>query len=739
MLLQDDLIAQQFAVIFRVAQLLQHAALSTAVSKRTYSIGAVREVGGAEVSALVALPGLKIGGSDCGLAAAQAHTTSHACPRSGARENAADRPVLQKPLQLPLVNTDEGVAALQQLGGILDEAARQLQASVDAQLVDFYVHLGKKASATLPAGAGGPKEWATPTRGSPQDRLASSLISRPSSRQAPQSQHGDIGSPFRLDDEKGGASRTESAGLCATFLLDAGGTKKASRAKVAAAGAVASVTATPGVGPVRIEGPSIPSISMSTPRSLNAQQPQRGARSRVGTPSGLQNAPMTRRLDEERAAASELQSFFSLLLEAALRLTGASAAAVYMDDAPQFAAGGAVGSSSRPATSTAAASATASSGRAQFLHCVAHSQGHFPSSISYAVSNVLTTVVTTGVAVNVHYSESSLLRLGIGRNSGPGDLDSARHSTVAGGGGITATDGARRRLRHDSSGCSHRTLLDMYNGVVVPIKGIGCLLLANKAKTTAFDVTAPRFSIFDEHVAWSAALLSEAVLHRYDRQLLLRVAWSPSCASALRPYIQENWPPHKSANPLSSCNGSPMMRERRGLQSRMNSKRPFSRAINAAAKLSAADVDNAAVSALVFDPQNDIFSKTLTMVRTGDPKVLKALPPELRASSSVPSCRRPINTVISAVAAEAAAPGSSAKLNDEEVFHAAAEYITNLESLWRRTISESNTMHTMVERYNKEMRKQEETIALLEAKVRELSVHLTQLERRGNFARLNAV
>ncbi|CBZ30735.1 conserved hypothetical protein [Leishmania mexicana MHOM/GT/2001/U1103] len=738
MLLQDGLIAQQFAVIFRVAQLLQQAALSTSTSKRTYSIGAVREVGGAEVSALVALPGLRIESSSCGLAAAQAHTTSHARPQRDAKANAADRSVLQKHLQLPLVNADESVATLQQLGGILDEAARQLQASVDAQLVDFYVHLGKKANATLPAGTGGPRECATSARGSPQDRLTSRLISRPSSRQVPRSQHGDIGSSFRLNDEKGGASRTGSSGPCATFPLDADDTKKNPSAKDAAAGGVASVTVTPGVDAARIEGPVMPSVGIATPRSLNAQQPQRDTHSRVGTPSGLQSAPMTRRLEEERAAASELQSFFSLLLEAALRLTGGSAAAVYMDDAPQLAAGGTGGFLSRPAASTAAASGTAGSGRAQFLHCVAHSQGNFPSSISYAVSNVLTTVVTTGVAVNVHYSESSLLRLGVGANSGPGDLDSARHPTAAGG-GITATDGAGRRLRNDSSGCSHRTLLDMYNGVVVPIKGIGCLVLANKTKTTAFDVTAPRFSIFDEHVAWSAALLSEAVLHRYERQLLLRVAWSPSCVSALRPYIQENWPLRKSANPLPSCDGPPTMPGRRGLQSRISSKRLITRASNAAANLSAADVDNAAVSALVFDPQNDIFSKTLTMVRTGDPKVLKALPSRLHTSSPIRSCRRPINAVISAVAAEAAAPGSSAKLNDEEVFHAAAEYITNLESLWHRTISESNTMHTMVERYNNQMRKQEETIALLEAKVRELSMQMMQLERRGNFTRLSAV
>ncbi|GET92694.1 hypothetical protein, conserved [Leishmania tarentolae] len=734
MLLEDNSIAQQFEVIFRVAQLLQQVMFSTAASKRIRGIGATREVGGAEVSTLVTLPGLKSDGSYCGLTGQQAHTTSRVRPNREASGNAADREALQRPLQLSVGSTDESAATLRQLGWILDRAARQLQVNVDAQLVDFYAHVREKVNIALPAGKG-MKERETPVYDSPQDPLTS-LSLPPFSIPVPQPQRGDIGSSPRLHEDEGGASRTGSAGPRATALADPDGTKEASFSKDAAAAAVMPVTATPGMDTIRTEGAAMPSV-MSTLRQPSIPYPQRGGHSRIGTPNGLQNAPMTRRLEEERAAASELQSFFSILLEAALRLTGASAAAIYMDDTPQFAAGGTGTSFSRPMSSTAASLGASGGGRGQFLQCVAHSHGRFPSSISYAISNVLTTVATTGVAVNVHYSESSLLRVGIGGDSDPGDLHSARHYTKAGS-GIAASDSARGQLCNDSNGCSHRPFLDMYNGVVVPIKGIGCLVLANKAKAAALDVKAPCFSVFDEHVAWSAALLSEAVLHRYERQLLLRATWSPSCVSALRPYTQENGPLHRIGNPLPSRYGSPMMRERRGLQSRMGSKRLFSKANNTAAQLTAADVVNAAVSSLVFDPQNDIFSKTLTMVRTGDPKVLKALPQERCTSSSISSGRRPINSVISAMAAEAATSGAPEKLRDEQVFQAAAEYITNLESLWRRTISESNAMHTMVECYNKEMRKQEETIALLEAKVRELNMHMTQLERRGNFPRLNA-
>ncbi|KAG5491059.1 hypothetical protein JIQ42_00950 [Leishmania sp. Namibia] len=734
MLLKEDSIAQQFSVIFRVAQLLQQATLSTVISKPTYGIGAVREVGGATVATL---PDLKADSSESGTVAAQAQSASRVHSTCRARVHAADGAVLRKPLQLPLVNTDESVTTLRQIGWALDEAARQLQVSVDAQLVDFYEHLKAKGDALLPAGTK-VKERVAPTRDSPQDNFFSPVVSRPTSRQVAQPPLVAISQSRRFNAEKGDAACTGSAGPRPTFLVGADGTEEASPRKDAAEGASALVTTTSAVAAVHTEEQFVPSNGISGFCSLDGQQLQRRAHLGVSSSSGLLNAPMARRLEEERAAASELQSFFYILLETALRLSGASAAAVYMDDAPPLAAGGTEGPLCRPTSTSAAASGTVGSGRAQFLHCIAHLHGHFPSDISYAVSSVLTTVVNTGVAVNVHYSDSSLLHFTSG-SSGAAAPASGRAATSTAGGGHSGGAAARRRGRSGDSDCAGRSLLDMYNGVIVPIKGIGCLVLANKAKAVASDVRAPRFSIFDEHVAWSVALLTEAVLHRYERQLLLRVPWSPSCVSALRPYVQEDGPQKRRANLLPGRSGASAMRERRGPQIRTISKNLFAATTTVPTKVSAADVDNAAVSSLVFDPRNDIFSKTLTMVRTGDPQVLKALPPELRVSSSMASSRRAINSVISAVAAEGAAPELSTKLNDEEVFQAAAQYITNLESMWRRTISESNTMHIVVENYNKEMQKQEETIALLEAKVRELQAYLTQLERRGNVARVSAV
>ncbi|KAG5467301.1 hypothetical protein CUR178_00943 [Leishmania enriettii] len=732
MLLQEDSIAQQFSVIFRVAQLLQQATLSTVISKPTYGVGAVREVGGATVATL---PDLTADSSESGTVAAHAQCASRVHSTCRARVHAADGAVLRKPLQLPLVNTDESVTTLRQIGWALDEAARQLQVSVDAQLVDFYEHLKAKGDALLPAGTE-VKERVAPARDSPQDNFFSPFVSRPTSRQVTQPPLAAISQSRRFNAEKGDAACTGSAGLRPTFLVGADGTEEASPRKDAAEGASALVRPTSVVAAVHTEEEFVPSNGISGVRPLNGQQLQRRAHSGASSSSGLLNAPMARRLEEGRAAASELQSFLYLLLETALRLSGASAAAVYMDDAPPLAAGGTEGPLYRPTSTSAAASGTIGSGRAQFLHCIAHLHGHFPSDISYAVSSVLTTVANTGIAVNVHYSDSCLLHFTSG-SSGATAPASGRAATMASG--CTTAVAAARHRRSGDSDCAGRSLLDMYNGVIVPIKGIGCLVLANKAKAVASDVRAPRFSIFDEHVAWSVALITEAVLHRYERQLLLRVPWSPSCVSVLRLYVQEDGPQKRRANLLPGRSGASAMRERRGPQSRTISKNLFAATTTVPTKVSAADVDNAAVSSLVFDPRNDIFSKTLTMVRTGDPQVLKALPPELRVSSSRASSRRAINSVISAAAAEGAAPELSTKLSDEDVFQAAAQYITNLESMWRRTISESNTMHIVVENYNKEMQKQEETIALLEAKVRELQAHLTQLERRGNVARVSAV
>ncbi|KAK7196905.1 hypothetical protein NESM_000632200 [Novymonas esmeraldas] len=768
MLLRDDSIAQQFAVIARVAQLLQQVVVtSSSIVEPRHSIAAARESGGSTAATTMAaraaaagatpLPFLRAD-SSAYTSAAVTPTKAASQPRSfrGTRAKSADRAVLQNPLQLPRVCTDESIAALRQLGFVLDDTMRQLQSSIDAQLLDFYAHLKGKADAAVPAGlVTKEREVAARRREGPQERVSPSLLPREPTQPAPPPLGvGPRSFTLPTDDSR------SSASLHAGFVLDSDEVEEAGASSTAPFPDAAHIekpfvssTATAAAAAPRRGGNVTPS---PTPPLRSATH----SRSSSGT--GLSNAPMARRIEEERAAASELQSFFFLLLESALRLSGATAAAVYMDDAAAQSSGGTGGSFYLPTTGSATVTGANSSGRAQFLHCVAHAHGHFPSSISCAVTNVLTTVASTGVAVNVQYSESSLLRLGTSGNSGPGVLTSTRPSVVPVVGAASATDAARHRFRGGGShatgsrGGAHHSLFDMYNGVIVPIKGMGCLVLANKAKLAAAEATAPRFSVFDEHVAWSSALLCEVVLHRYERQLLLRATWAPSCVAALRPFVRERGRLHHDGDLAHGGNGggaaaAGALRDRRGLFSKRGSRRFFPGGAPEAAKPSAADVDNAAVSSLVFDPQNDIFSKTLTMVRTGDPQVVKALPQELRSLPSGSSSRRVTNTAISAINTAAASaavaattaalplPGQPAKLSDEEVFQAAAQYITNLESLWRRTISESNMMHIMVENYNKEMRKKEETIALLELKVRDLNYHVGQLERRGNYARLNAV
>jgi hypothetical protein len=481
------------------------------------------------------------------------------------------------------------------------------------------------------------------------------------------------------------------------------------------------------------------------------------------------NAPMAHRMEEERAAAAELQSFFCLLLEAAVRQTDATAAAVYLDDAILHTPNGNnnndqsflrtasfIGSTRNllRTTSTlanATGAAPSNPGRAQFLHCVAHLHGHFPHTISCALTNVLTTVAQTGIAVNLNYSESAaILRpSGLNVSSSP----STKSKTV--GTAVTpAAGGAAAKTATNPS-----LYLNMYNGVVVPIKGVGCLVLANKAKESSAvaGVVPPRFSIFDEHVAWSSALISEAVLQQYDRELLLRATtWAPPCAAALRPFTHtKNTAPaaaaggsgrsrNNSSNASGSNNNTSL--ERRRVEHHSGSRRrlPVNKAVtilpDPTTLLDGLQKDE--VASLVFNAQNDIFAKRLTIVRTEDRQVGKALPPELRTAASTTTAPSPLAPQVMAAVGRSSGGGTagssastSAELSDEDLFLAAAQYITNLESLWRKTIAESNTMHTMVDNYNKEIQQRGEKIVHLESRIRELNAHVVQLERRNKPSR----
>lgn len=761
MLLDDEALTQQFATITRVAELLEQVII-TAAAHTEAVFGGNASVTGSSAFAAAGLPRLKSVSGVRESSPSPASPTPPARAASSLRGRDARQTVLQKPLPLSRGNPEETAQALRQLGGILGEAARDLHTRVDARLVEFYTHLHRKAEDVLPTELGlhdRPDSGRTP----PRERAALQPLSRPTSQQQSARQRLGTGFPTRASDE----AASGTASLRASFVdaedgVSSGHSGAGMRRSVTVVGTSADAAAER----VHNDGGHVSTLNSSSyrPSALtlspaSAAAPAglpRGLRSRNTSSLALHNAPMARRLEEERAAASELQSFLALLLESAVDLSGATAAAIYLSSAPASAHGATLTNASfhafgPPSGGGAAASGGGSSsaaGRAQFLHCVAHCHNPFPSTISCTTTNVLTTVALTGVAANVQYSESSLLRLGTSGNADPGVLTSTRPSMVPGVAVVS-----RDRDRKTSPGAAGRSLFDMYNGVIVPLKGVGCLVLANKCKSAASDTTVPRFSVFDEHVAWSAALLSEAVLHRYDRQLLLRASWAPSCVNALKPYVQV-----QSTLLRAPAAQPPASRERKGGLPRQGSRRYFAaassgtaggtvkglgRATAMAAMPSASAVENAAVSSLVFDPQNDIFSKTMTMVRTGDPQVVKALPQELRSSSSVPSSRRVTATMVGALTNAAAAATSNAnatnKLNDEEVFQAAAQYITNLESLWRRTITESNTMYAMVENYNKTIRRQGETIALLESKVRELTTHVAQLERRNNnYPRANA-
>ncbi|KAL7710319.1 hypothetical protein N2W54_005866 [Lotmaria passim] len=792
MLLDDDVIAQHFDALLCAAEALKQATIAPQrppLPTPSYAYLDERSTNGSPNSSLP-----RAANDPAGHSAAVTPTNgSSSCGKSD-RERRHGLPLadldltcIHHPVQLSRMVGNSDLDTLRHIGSVLEAIATQLQESVDAKLVDFYTHLAKKANTGV---AGGACATALVTASSTTRALRKAAEAESGS--SPLTETDRIGPASILPD---GAPASHAPAATATQLLpsvkavvSSSSSSHAKSSCEAAATAMAPVEAAPSPSRLRAGFILDPQDALPSPiasatfsnlgenessrllghnrqddasntaansrRSSLHQTKQLGSRS-TSSYTLLHNAPMARRIEEEHAAAAELQSFFCLLLEAAIHLTDATAAAIYLDDASLHTASGNdqtflrttsfVGGTRSVLRSTSAAGGGgggggSAAGRAQFLHCVAHVRGHFPQTISYALTNVLTTVAQTGIAVNLNYSDSSAV-LRPGGLGGPSSQQTNSKTDAA----AAPTDPSM--------------YLNMYNGVVVPIKGVGCLVLANKAKraSSVKNAVPPRFSVLDEHVAWSSALISEAVFQQYDRELLLRVtSWAPPCAVALRPFLQVKDTSTSAITTAAGEGGSSRLRnnhssrtlvERRHPDSKFGSRRrlPVSKTVKILPDPGSLldDLQRDEAASLVFNAHNDMLSKRLTIVRTEDRQVSKALPPELRAASPKSTLPPTTQKVIAAVARSSGGggggartfTGSSGELNDEDLFLSAAHYITNLESLWRKTIADSNTMHTMVDNYNKEIQQRGEKITHLESHIRELNAHVAQLERRNNPVR----
>ncbi|KPA86110.1 hypothetical protein ABB37_00370 [Leptomonas pyrrhocoris] len=816
MLLDDEVIAQQFETLFRVAEALKQLTIAPQRPKlSSYQCFDESSFTSAHPSFLAraareASNDSTASRKEDSIAFPPNLSFSKKSPQQTSLFDRTSLSNIDQQVQLPRVLTDSDLHPLRRIGHLLEAVATQLQASVDAKLVDFYTHLSKKSNA---GSIGGVRTPANPTNASltaPAWRKAAAAESKtrtdPLAEAAPPAATSLLhGSSAPLSTAATPAvhlpSATKARGFGAPLADTNANEGSPARPRAAFVFDAPDELAYPIAPPAFSNGGNndngsileqsrqddsintaitFPSTGASS-RPFSPNQPK-GTGSRPPNSYALShNAPMARRVEEERAAAAELQSFFCLLLEAALHQTDATAAAVYLDDAalrpnssngeqsilcrasnsgaPRTASRSTAASNAGGGSGAAAAAAAATAGRAQFLHCVAHVRGHFPRTISCAMTNVLTTVAQTGIAVNLNYSESAaVLR--------PSDFSASSPdgSNAADKGGATFRGAASPHMQSNTAaaGAAAATnnpslYLNMYNGVVVPIKDVGCLVLANKAKKSSSGAggVPPHFSVFDEHVAWSSALIGEAVLQQYDRELLLRsTSWAPSCATTLRPFTHTKTTPaaQQQQSSLSATADLPRRRrhnsssstERRRAEGRVGSRRGV--AANKTVRiLSDSDslfetLQKDEAASLVFSAQNDIYAKRLTIVRTEDRQLGKALPPELRASSpktmTLPATQKIVAAVVRSGRAAGSLAGTSGQLNDEDLFMAAAQYITNMESLWRKTIADSNTMHTVVENYDKEIQQRGDKIVHLESRIRELNAYVVQLERRNNTARL---
>lgn len=405
---------------------------------------------------------------------------------------------------------------------------------------------------------------------------------------------------------------------------------------------------------------------------------------------GSRTAPLARKLKERRDAASTLQSFLFLVLESCIAQCDATCAAIFISGLPlmpkvarQPRLGGVRDTSAKEKPPVAdfqplgcPSSESEVNKAPRFLHCIANllGEGKFPNEVSWAITNPLTTVVQSGVALNLRNTEAPYL---------PNIAELPQPSERRG-------DPATETINK-----SARKLLNINNGLILPLRDFGCVVLANKKSLDGVR----SFTLSDEHILWGASLVIGTVLSRYQKDLLVDNAWFPSHIPCLQRFLTV-----------------PTIGESRGLRvSNLSHRDAFSGRVYRASELETAltnSFGSLATGVLKFISEARAVSMPLrqTIVRTADPSLIHALPGDLIGPRS--------------------STASVEQVTEEEIFQGAAEYITNLESLWHKTLRDNNAAHVLVNHYNKEIEARNEEIRLLEKKIRNLNIKIVQLERQ---------
>lgn len=579
-------------------------------------------------------------------------------------------------LQLPRSCGPDVVAALSELGQALRQACNEIMTAIDDQLISFYEHMKKKEIAEL-------------------EEICASRRIIP------------VGFETRAVSTAGGGGGVSALAAAPSILADdttacdglsggvVGQLSTSGKAQRSAAGSRKAHAAS-GLDAAL---PRLPTTDAHSAHESNANPKRSGHHStgrrqhedfsyvasamKATTGAGQ----LGKQLSDGRSAASTLQSFLYLLLEAALTQCAGSCASVYVNDA----CGGAQEGSQEATSSTQAKQQPSTSTAARFLQSVAHinNDGYLPVSISYATTNTLTTVVQTGVALNLRNSAYRVASSG----GGIGPANANEGGEASGREGKTGT-AARQQ------GASTR-YLNVSNCVAVPMKHFGVVVIANKRSSATEGVD---FTPMDEHVVWSTAMLCENLLTRYRRDLLLQFAWRPSGVGLLRKF-----------SVISSVHGDPkpakMLLDVKPLDDRSDTGDRYMQKLSDGSTRPHSGGGGSILSFIANREAHKPVAHTLTIVRTADERTLKAVPAELLP-------RR----------------GGKSGAEEEDLYEGAANYIANLESLWRRSLEKYNTLQNVVDKCDKDAEVKQELINMLESKVRHLTARVNQLERTGPTA-----
>lgn len=401
------------------------------------------------------------------------------------------------------------------------------------------------------------------------------------------------------------------------------------------------------------------------------------------------HSPLAKKLKERREAASTLQSFLFLALESSIAQCDASCAAIFINGVSfslnvsrqlvvrergrklRIRPAGQNSSNEESSLPKMEADDTP-----HFLHCIAnlYGEGIFPNEVNFAVTNPLTSVVQSGVALNFCNTEAPKISSFTDRTQYTGHIED---------------------LPNESIQKNVKRVLNINNGLIFPLCDFGCIVLANKKSSSAVR----SFTVSDEHTMWGASLLISRVLSRYQRDLLLDNTWFPAHIPCLQRFLTL-----PVTNEMQKLGGS----KKHGKE-HLRVQSPHCPEIESTVSQNFGSLATGILK-FISEGRGATMPLRMTVVRTADPDLIHAVPSDLLGP------RRQT--------------AATDQITEEEIFQGAAEYIMNLESLWHKTLAENNAAHLLIDNYDKEIETRNEEIRSLERKIRALNIKIVQLERQ---------